>query len=414
VARRWLVFNGVGALGFLVQFATLALLVLGLNLHYLAATAAAVEMAILHNFFWHQRLTWRDRPASGILETLARLGRFHLLNGSISIAGNLILMTVLTGALGMPPLPANLVAVLSCSILNYAVSDALVFRTAAMALLAVVAVPSLGGPVYAGELASAQLKPETIAAWERYSEAVDSRYERPQASEAFFVHDLFKADPQWRQKARRGAIVMFAPAGPRPGAAATDVPDGKIHHWVGAVFIPGATLDRVLNTLLINAGHEADSYADVLASRLIERNGDALRVFMKIRREAPLITVTYNTEHAVVYRRFDDAHAASRSAAVKIAELSNAGTPQEQEKPQGHDSGFLWRLNAYWRYEQVDGGVLIECESVSLSRSIPFVVRPLLTGTVERIARESLEKTLRTLRTVLSAGTTRPAGAGAI
>ena len=60
-------------------------------------------------------------------------------------------------------------------------------------------------------------------------------------------------------------------------------------------------------------------------------------------------------------------------------------------------------MNAYWRYEQVPDGVLIECESVSLSRDIPFVVRPFLTGAVTKIARESLESTLRTLRGVLSA-----------
>ena len=107
MGRRWLVFNGVGTLGFLVQFGTLALLLFGLHMHYLAATVAAVETAILHNFFWHQHLTWRDRPSSGILETLGRLARFHVLNGFISLAGNVILMTALTGVLGMPPLPAN-------------------------------------------------------------------------------------------------------------------------------------------------------------------------------------------------------------------------------------------------------------------------------------------------------------------
>ena len=68
----------------------------------------------------------------------------------------------------------------------------------------------------------------------------------------------------------------------------------------------------------------------------------------------------------------------------------------------GNDHGFLWRLNAYWRYEQVNGGVLIECESVSLSRSVPVLLRPFVTGTVERIARDSLQKTLVSLRTELT------------
>jgi hypothetical protein len=116
-----------------------------------------------------------------------------------------------------------------------------------------------------------------------------------------------------------------------------------------------------------------------------------------------VITVHYNTEHDVEYRTIDATHASSRSMATKIAELANAGTPTEREKKPGEDRGFLWRLNAYWRYEQVPGGVLIECESISLSRSIPFALRLFVTRAVTGIARESLEKTLRGLRGTLAA-----------
>ena len=87
---------------------------------------------------------------------------------------------------------------------------------------------------------------------------------------------------------------------------------------------------------------------------------------------------------------------------TKIAEIADAGTPDEHEKPPGMDNGFLWRLNAYWRYEQVDGWVLIECESVSLSRSVPLLLRPIITGKVDGIARESLEKTLVSLKKSLA------------
>jgi hypothetical protein len=118
---------------------------------------------------------------------------------------------------------------------------------------------------------------------------------------------------------------------------------------------------------------------------------------MKLRRES-IITVTYNTEHDVRYKRLSPTLASSRSVATKIAELDEAGTKQEREKPVGQDHGFLWRLNAYWRYQQVDGGVIVECESASLSRGVPMLLRPFVTGTVERIARESLQKTLESLR----------------
>jgi|SRR6478672_4029440 len=119
-------FNGVGALGFAVQLGVLALL-LRLGVHYLLATLVAVEAAVLHNFLWHERWTWRDRPAAGRAR-LDRVWRFHALNGAISLGGNLLLMRLLVGSLGMPAIPANLCAVLACAVLNYGVSDRLVFR----------------------------------------------------------------------------------------------------------------------------------------------------------------------------------------------------------------------------------------------------------------------------------------------
>ena len=92
----------------------------------------------------------------------------------------------------------------------------------------------------------------------------------------------------------------------------------------------------------------------------------------------------------------------SRSLSTKIAELDKPGTPREREKKAGEDSGFLWRLNAYWRYEQLGDGVLIECESISLSRSVPYLLRPLANPIVDRIARESLRNTLGSLRKFLT------------
>jgi putative flippase GtrA len=123
---RFLRFNGVGAIGFALQLGLLALL-LRAGLHYLAATAVAVELTILHNFWWHDRWTWRDRPADGRVRA-HRLWRFHAANGLVSLAGNLILMRLLVGLLGLPPVPANLLAVLACALVNFTASDRIVFR----------------------------------------------------------------------------------------------------------------------------------------------------------------------------------------------------------------------------------------------------------------------------------------------
>lgn len=404
--RRWTVFNGVGALGMAVQLAVLAALVHALELHYLIATVFAVEAAVLHNFYWHQRWTWRDRPVATTRGMLARLLRFHLLNGAVSVAGNLVMMHLLVGTLQTNPVVANLCAVTACSFVNFILGDSLIFARlrqasigAAVVLMMTVLSPS---PVAAaGPELAIELHPTTLAAWRTYEARVDERYRRPDgASAPFFVHDEF-GKTGWRDAVRRGNVAMVRLESPAPGAAAVAVPDGKIHHWVGAVFVPGMTVAEVLRRLLDGAGRESKSYEDVLASKLISRDGDRVNVYMKLRRES-VITVTYNTEHAVEYRRLGGTRASGRSVATRIAELAGAGTAREREKPPGSDQGFLWKLNAYWRYEQVDGGVFIECESISLSRGVPVLLRIFITRAVEGIARDALEKTLRGVRSYLT------------
>ena len=124
---RWLKFNFVGAVGFAVQLAALKLLLLG-HLNYLVATALAVETAVLHNFAWHERFTWKDRPGGG-RERLMRLVRFHLGNGLFSILANLAIMWVLVSRLHMTHLVlANAIAVAVCSVLNFAIGEWYVFR----------------------------------------------------------------------------------------------------------------------------------------------------------------------------------------------------------------------------------------------------------------------------------------------
>ncbi len=127
--RRWLKFNAVGAIGIGVQLAALAVLKGLLRLPYLTATALAVEIAVLHNFVWHELWTWKDRCGAGG-NVFWRLVRFHLGNGLVSMAVNLVSMRLLVGRLHMQYLIANLLAIAAGSLANYFISDLLVFRRA--------------------------------------------------------------------------------------------------------------------------------------------------------------------------------------------------------------------------------------------------------------------------------------------
>ena len=126
--RRWGIFNLVGVLGFVLQLTTLFLLKRLFGVGYLLATAFAVEITVLHNFVWHEHVTWADVISPFRHGVLSRLIRFHLANGLISIAGNLAFTWVLVESLHWPYLLANGVSVVICSLLNFIAGDRFVFR----------------------------------------------------------------------------------------------------------------------------------------------------------------------------------------------------------------------------------------------------------------------------------------------
>ena len=268
LAGRWAAFNIVGAIGVIVQVAAFACLVRVCHWHYLSATAAAVEAAVVHNFVWHQCWTWSHRPARSPRVVAARFLQFQLLNGGISLAGNLALMRLLTGALGVDPIPANIAAICLCASLNFAASELIVFRAALPVLLAVV-VASAPAALNAQSQAA-------LAGWDEYQACVDARYRSATPGGTFFIHDR-EGHAGWRDAVRDGSVAVTPIDTPA-------IADGKLHHWVGAVFLPGTTVGALVARLEAAAGHESESYSDVIASKLLAHDGDRLRVFLKLRR----------------------------------------------------------------------------------------------------------------------------------
>jgi dolichol-phosphate mannosyltransferase len=126
---HWVKFNLVGALGFALQTGVLfALTHAAPQVSYLAATATAVELAVLNNFVWHQRWTWKDRPSSTMRETVSRLVKFNLTSGLFSMIGNLVFMSIFVGRLGLAIGPANLASVAACSIVSFILADRVAFE----------------------------------------------------------------------------------------------------------------------------------------------------------------------------------------------------------------------------------------------------------------------------------------------
>lgn len=124
---RWMKFNLVGIGGMLVQLGLLEAWTHFSIGNYLLGTVVAVEATLVHNFGWHCCYTWRDRPVTNSTSTWARALRFHLSNGAVSMTGNLLLMQVLVGILGVAVLPANVGAIVVCSAMNFLLGDQWVF-----------------------------------------------------------------------------------------------------------------------------------------------------------------------------------------------------------------------------------------------------------------------------------------------
>ncbi len=230
---------------------------------------------------------------------------------------------------------------------------------------------------------AAEPQPKTLAAWEKYVRLTELRIERELQQET-----TARPAPGNVQISRMNTEDQ---SGKRITAD-----DGLIHHWKGAIIIPGTTLDDVLK-LVQNYDQHQRFFQEVEKSRLVGREGDTFRIFYRLKR-TKVITVVYNTNHTVTYRRHGPKRASSRGVSTRITELDDPGTASEKEKPAGDDSGYLWRLNSYWRFEERDGGVVVECESISLSRGIPLGFAWLVKGFVESVPRESLASTLHSLK----------------
>lgn len=249
----------------------------------------------------------------------------------------------------------------------------------------------------AGVVAGTRLGPDTVQAWGRYVAAVEQRRAEEQRDPArFFAMDFLSEADADRRTVLAGGIVI-APMRTAGGSGRSiDVPSAMVHHWRGAIFLPNVSLARLMATLESEA---PPTGPEILRAAVLERSPGAMRIFLRLQRTR-IVTVVYDTEYRVTFTHESATRASSVSVATKIAEVANVGAPDEHERAPGDDHGFLWRLRAYWRYEAVDGGVIAECESISLSRDVPFGLQTIAGPLIARTARESMTRALEQVREI--------------
>jgi hypothetical protein len=252
---------------------------------------------------------------------------------------------------------------------------------------------ALAPALSAADLITVRLRPETAAAFNDYVRMAEARMDA-EIREGRFL--WLEQREERLQQARAGRAVID----PWEGKVSRDISSGIIHDWIGAALIPGATLAKTIGFMQNYDAHKNVYKPEVIDSKLLSRNGNSFKIYLRLLKKK-VLTVVLNTEHAVEYFQLSKTRAYSMSRSTRIAEVDSPGKPSEREIEQGGDHGFLWNINSYWRFEERDGGVYIECRAISLTRDVPVGLGWLVTPIIRNLPRESLESTLLATRKAL-------------
>jgi len=249
---------------------------------------------------------------------------------------------------------------------------------------------------------AAELKQKTTTAFDRYVTATEARFKNElHPGGTFLFVDGLKAEEKSKayEQLKQGEILVEKLETKTSGVS-SDVPDGMVHHWVGLIFIPGVTLAQTL-PLVKDYDRRAELYKpDVSASRTLEHNGDEYKMFLRLHQKK-FTTVDFNTTYDVHWGQVDPTRVFSNSISTRIAEVKDVEKPDGEELPVGTGHGYLWRLNTYWRFQEKDGGVYLQCEALSLTRDMPTGLGWLLKPLVTSIPKASLNRALGQTRKVV-------------
>lgn len=233
----------------------------------------------------------------------------------------------------------------------------------------------------------AELSPQTLKAWNGYVQAQNARVAQYSNATPFLWSDQ---SPDRLRRLHNGETLV-APFGQNPRR----VPQGLIHHWIGAVFLPGARLDDVLSVVR-DYGKYKDFYApNVIESQILRRTDTEDTFSLRMLNKAAVAKFALDTDFQDTYRRVDENKWYSISYTTRVREVENYGLADEHEAPANTGRGLIWRLYGISRFEQRDGGVYVELEAVALSRDVPGALRWLVDPIVRRTSRSSIHVSLQ-------------------
>ena len=252
--------------------------------------------------------------------------------------------------------------------------------------LAAIFLAALFSPI---QTIAADLKPETIQAWNEYVRAAEERALKHVSQGAPFL--AIDAHPAEAARLRRGEIIA-SPAAPN---VPVKVPAGLIHDWTGAIFIPNAALRDVLQVVRDYGQYKAVYHPNVVSAKSLETSEWEDRFSMVIMNKSFFAKSALDSEYHSTFTQMDDQRWYSVSETTRVQEVTEYGGPSSCMLPQDHGTGIIWRLLSIARYQERDGGVYVELEAIALSRDIPGSLRWLVEPIVRRVSRSSLVVSLQ-------------------
>jgi hypothetical protein len=234
-----------------------------------------------------------------------------------------------------------------------------------------------------------------ISSFNSYVSAVEVRLDQQHGSEDTFF-TLAAPASLTEQRLRQHELVIEQLTPP----TGVDFSGALMHHWRGTAFVPGAKAADLEHLLRDFNAYPQHFSPQVLEARILTQQGDHVQVFMRVRQKH-VITVVMDTTYDIAFGGLSARHGYSTSRSTSISEIEATGTDRERALNSNEEHGFLWRLNTYWSYEERNGGLYLQIESISLSRCIPMGLGWALRPYVESVPRESLEFTLRSARNAI-------------
>ncbi|HLJ16626.1 MAG TPA: hypothetical protein VKV15_19170 [Bryobacteraceae bacterium] len=236
---------------------------------------------------------------------------------------------------------------------------------------------------------AAELKQETVQAWNEYIQTVNSQMEERLHPDHSFL--WIDESPDRSRRVRAGEILA-SPVGPHNPKK---VPSGLIHHWIGAMFLPGARVDDVFSVLR-DYGRYKDYYRPtVLDSKLVSHGSTGDKFSMLLMNKAVFLKIALDSDYQSSYFRLDDRRWYSVAYTTRVQEIEDYGQPDARRLPADEGGGYIWRLYSITRFEERDGGVYVEVEAIALSRDIPLSLRWMVEPIVRRVSKNSLLTSLR-------------------